>query len=151
MAHRHTLLAATLMVSLVALPGHADHLAGAQPMFDPCYAAHQFAISLTGGRRPVIEGVVDLPEGTELSAYVYKPLLPDARQRIAQGVPGCDTLDDCVPATAWAVVKNGHFSLGPFSFGDASFRPGLYPVEIDIIEARTRFICSGYFSKVQIE
>jgi len=59
MAHRHTLLAATLIVSLVALPGHAYKLFGAQPIFDPCYAAHQFTIFLTGGRRPTIEGAVN--------------------------------------------------------------------------------------------
>jgi hypothetical protein len=125
-------------------------------MAAPCYAAHQFTIFLTGGRRPTIEGAVNLLDGTELLAWIYKPPLPDAQQRLDQGLTACGD-DECFPASVEGshspktVVMNGHFSIGPFSFGGAPFHPGLYPVEIDIIEGRTGFTCSGYFSKVQVE
>jgi hypothetical protein len=57
-------------------------------------------------------------------------------------------LGSSLPTT---VVKDGHFSLGAFSFSGAPLRPGLYPVEIDIKEAGTGIMCSGYFSKVQVK
>ena len=113
-----------------------------------------------------------MPDGTELSVLIFKPWLPDGQQRLDAGLPACE--NGCSPATgpdggdlgSAVVVKNGHFSVGPFSFNHSPFHRGVfYPVEIDIIDrtvTRTgnsdeeikreldQFMCSGYLTKIQV-
>ena len=96
----------------------------------------RFVISVDGGLLPVITGVTDLPDGTELFVNVKKPWLSDGAQRIARGISACG--EDCLSAEAGAnhligvtvTVRNRSFSAGPFSFKGAPFSPGTYPVEI---------------------
>jgi hypothetical protein len=96
---------------------------------------HQFQLSVSGGVFPIISGETDAPEGTRIFVNLTKPLLPDAQQRMARGLPGCG--EDCVPATGpnhlfgvETVAIGGRFTAGPFSFGGEPFRPNVYPVEI---------------------
>lgn len=90
------------------------------------------------GLQPTIEGMTDLPDGTELVILIFKPWLPDGQQRLAAGLSACE--NDCMPAKgpegstvgSPTVVKNGHFSVGPFSFNNSPFHRGIfYPVEIN--------------------
>ena len=83
---------------------------------------------------PVIEGFTNLPNGTEVRAWVTKPFLPDAKERIARNESPC--LISCTPADVEGIflpnakVQSGRFSIGPFSFGNAPFPPGRYQVAI---------------------
>jgi len=88
-----------------------------------------FTVSVEGGLYPVIHGITDMPDGTQLFVNIKKPWLPDAQQRIAQGLPACG--DDCSPATTRSnylsgtivAVRSGAFVAGPFSFRGQPFRP----------------------------
>ena len=54
---------------LFALCGSA-HAHIQKPIFQPCPIAHRFTISMTG-LQPTIEGMTDLPDGTELVILEY--------------------------------------------------------------------------------
>ena len=94
-------------------------------------------VSVSGGVFPVINGITNLRDGTQLFVIVKKPWLPDGAQRISRGVPACE--DDCIPATdsrgvmgAIVSVRDGGFVAGPFSFNGKPFKPGAYPLEISL-------------------
>jgi hypothetical protein len=97
-----------------------------------------FKISVSGGVYPTIGGETNAPEGTRLLIYLKKPWLPDAQQRLAQGLAACGI--DCFPATGpdhqfgiETIVKSGRFGAGPFSFNSRPFWPSVYPLEIFIL------------------
>jgi len=97
-----------------------------------------FIASVEGGLYPVIHGITDMPDGTQLLVFVKKPWLPDSQQRLAQGLPACG--EDCMPATtgsnyligAAVTVRGGAFVAGPFSFRGQPFRPETYSLEISL-------------------
>ncbi len=99
--------------------------------------ATTFSISVAGDAFPIISGTTDLPDGTQVLVMIKKPWMPDGQQRIARGIPACD--GDCFPADGpghlmgqIVTVRQGRFSAGPFSFNDAPFRSGSYPIEISL-------------------
>jgi hypothetical protein len=98
---------------------------------------YHFQLSASPGPYPTIRGLTDLPDGTKLMVTVLKPHLPDAKQRMASGLPACE--DVCGPAQTRLkpyvdpVIKNGIFVAGPFSFGDQPLKSDLYPVRIVIV------------------
>jgi hypothetical protein len=109
-------------------------LAAAQSVKEPAH----FKIFASGGVYPIINGSTDLPDGTRLLIILKKPWLPDGHQRLARGLPACG--DDCFPADGpgqkggiVAMIKNGSFVAGPFSFNGKPFRPENYPLEIFVM------------------
>jgi hypothetical protein len=138
-------------------------LAAAVAMAGPANAATpEIKLVITGGVRPVIIGVTDLPSGTQLSFYVKKPWLPDAQQRLARGQAACE--DNCIPAVGSdmkvprAIVSESSFAVGPLSFGGNPFAAGIYPLEISIVpdwnklppEAIMKPLTPIYTSKIKI-
>src|SRR5665213_288978 len=107
------------------------------PALQPA-GTYSFQITATGGTMPVISGTTSVPDGTVLVINIKKPWLPDGQERITRGLAACG--DNCLPATGPAgeslgvdaVVKDGAFSAGPFSFANQPFPPGNYPLEIFI-------------------
>ena len=99
---------------------------------------HYFTVSASASPFPIVRGTTNMPDGTWLFINFKKPLLPDAQQRIAQGLPACGS--DCIPAETGANhllgatvgVQNGGFTAGPFSFKGQPIPPGLYPIEIKL-------------------
>jgi hypothetical protein len=99
--------------------------------------AYRFSLTENGSPYPVIEGMTDAPNGTMLLVIIKNPWLPDANARLARGLAACG--DDCLPAIdstgmmgGKAIVKDGHFSVGPFSFAGKPIPPNTYPVEISL-------------------
>jgi hypothetical protein len=97
----------------------------------------QFELVADGANYPIIRGTTDLPDGTVLLVNLKRPWLPDARDRLAKGLPACE--DSCAPAMgsdhhagALVVVSKGQFLAGPFSFSGKPIPPGWYPVEISL-------------------
>jgi len=88
---------------------------------------------------PVIDGISDIPDGATIMIMVLRPMLPDAAERIARGIPGC-VGGVCDPAILKdgtgadymlsAKIKYGHFSIGPLSLGHAPFYPGVYSIQV---------------------
>lgn len=77
----------------------------------------------SGGVKPLITGVTDLPEGSILRVYLKKQT-------------GCQG-SDCPPPTPPSgktadrvVVRDGGFQAGPFSSAGSPLPPGAYPIEI---------------------
>jgi TPR repeat protein len=113
----------------------------ATPM-TPATASQPFVVvidvSVSGGARPTVTGRTNLPDGTELYTWLKKPWLPNAKERLAVGLPACE--DDCFPLQTSSklpdgvglgvVVKNGHFSDGPFTDKGAALQPGEYVLEV---------------------
>jgi hypothetical protein len=107
------------------------------PAFQPG-GTYTFTLATDEAPTPTISGTTSVPNGTILLINVKKAWLPDAQERLAQGLAACG--DDCLPAIgpageSWGVesaVQNGTFSAGPFSFAKQPFRPGNYTVEIFI-------------------
>ncbi len=103
--------------------------------------------SVSGGARPIVTGTTNLPGGTQLYILVKKPWLPNGKERLAMGLSACG--DDCFPlqtnsklpdggAGLGVVVKNGHFSDGPFTDNGAALRPGEYVLEVSVYFAATQ-------------
>lgn len=100
--------------------------------------ASKFEITVTGDQFPTIVGKADVPDGTRLFINIKKPWLPDAKERLARGLPACE--DNCIGATddrgvvgITTEVRNGKFSAGPFSFNRRPMPPMRYPIEISIV------------------
>jgi hypothetical protein len=122
-----------------------QQVAQAQP---PAPQQSDFTVTVGGDLLPMIRGTADFTDGTQLFILIRKPWLPDAQERMARGQPACG--DDCAPATtgedhvfgAIAVVHEGKFVAGPFSFRGQPFKPGRYPLEIfralDVNNLRSR-------------
>jgi len=92
-------------------------------------ASYDFHLSISGGTRPIITGTANIQDGRQLVFVVQKPYLPDAIQRLSRGLPACK--DNCLPAdvegkAATTIVKDGRFSIGPFTFRGAPFGPAKY-------------------------
>jgi hypothetical protein len=79
--------------------------------------------SVSGGVYPTITGTTNLPDGTQLSVQLWKPRLPDIRERMAALLPTCEGYCMLIADRDDVVVRNGHFKIGPFK--DAPFRLGL--------------------------
>jgi RNA polymerase subunit RPABC4/transcription elongation factor Spt4 len=103
--------------------------------------------SISGGARPIVTGTTNLPNGTQLMIQLQKPWLPDGKERLAAGLPACG--DDCFPLQTnsklpdgvgfGVVVRNGHFSDGPFTDNKgAPLRPGKYVLEVSAYFAATQ-------------
>jgi hypothetical protein len=91
--------------------------------------------SVSGGTRPTVTGKTNLPDGTHLLLALRKPWLPNAKERLAAGLPACG--DYCGPLTVSGrsiaddvVVKNGRFSDGPFTDRGAALRTGIYNLDV---------------------
>lgn len=118
---------------------------------------HRFAVAPIGGLRPTVTGTTDLPDGTELLVNVKKVWLPDAQQRLARGLPGCE--QGCLPATGpsgeslgvKATVAGQRFSAGPYSFGGQPFTRGPYIVEVFITTPPTDRETAGLTPRQAIE
>ena len=102
--------------------------------------------SVSGGARPTVTGTTNLPDGTQLYIWLKKPWLPNGKERLAVGLSACG--DDCFPVQTnsklpdgvglGVVVKNGHFSDGPFTDNGAALRPGEYVLEVSSYFAATQ-------------
>ena len=118
----------------------------AKPM-TPVTVSQPFVVaidaSVSGGARPIVTGTTNLPDGTQLFIVLQKPWLPNAKERLAVGLPAC--ADDCFPlqtnstlpngVSLGVVVKNGHFSDGPFTHRGAALPPGEYVLEVNVYYA----------------
>jgi hypothetical protein len=73
--------------------------------------------TLAGGRRPMISGTTNLPDGTRVVIFLYRPFLPNPRARWAAGLNTCDGGCPLEPddGDIGIEVKYGHFQAGPFS------------------------------------
>jgi hypothetical protein len=110
----------------------------------PVTVSQPFAVaietSVSGGARPIVTGTTNLPDGTELYIWLKKLWLPNAKERMNVGLSACG--DDCFPFQTTSklpdgvglgvVVKNGHFSDGPFTDKGAALRPGTYVLEVSV-------------------
>jgi hypothetical protein len=107
------------------------------------HPSHPFVVSIetsfSGGARPTVTGTTNLPDGMQLTMRLQKPWLPNVKERLAAGLTACGD-DDCSPLMTHSnlpngvgfgvIVKNGHFSDGPFTDKGAALRPGLYVLEV---------------------
>ena len=89
----------------------------------PIHSPPSTKMWISGGAKPLITGVTDLPNGSILQVYLKK-------QSACQG-------DDCLPPTPPSgkiedrvVVRDGGFQAGPFSIAGSPLPPGTYPIEI---------------------
>jgi hypothetical protein len=92
----------------------------------------------------MVTGTTNLPDGAELMIWLIKPWLPNGKERLAAGLPACGD-EDCFPLQTnkrlpdgvgfGVVVKNGHFSDGPFTYKEAALRPGTYVLEVTVYYA----------------
>jgi hypothetical protein len=97
---------------------------------------YDLKVSATPSTFPTIVGSTNLPDGARLIVSINKPRLPNARERLAAGLPMCE--DDCIPASGphgetlgvTTVVESGTFSAGPFSWAGKPFWQGAFDVEI---------------------
>jgi hypothetical protein len=127
---------------------------------------YRLTISTTGGARPTIRGTANLPDHTKLMIIINKPWLPDGQRRLAAGLPACEdrcgyavSEPDAAGSVNLTMVTNGRFTIGPFSFGDAPFRPGIYPVEIFVVPSGAEATLAQqlalprqvYVSKIQVQ
>lgn len=69
-------------------------------------------VTVTGGSLPVVQGTTNLPDDTKLLVLVDRPWAPDARQRLAEGLPAC--VPQCGDWTIKTAVLGGRFRAGPF-------------------------------------
>jgi len=93
--------------------------------------------SSSGGLRPIISGKTNLPDGMSLSLTLHKPRLSNAKELLAAGTYVCNRFlfadGTCAPlgvGRAYAVVKNGQFTYGPFTNDGAPLPPGTYILEV---------------------
>jgi hypothetical protein len=87
-----------------------------------------FNIFAEGIDHPIVRGVTNMPDGTNLTVVLKKPWLPDGQQRLERGLAACE--DDCVPPEDSVIVKHGSFATRPFSFNGKAIRAGVYAIEI---------------------
>jgi hypothetical protein len=97
-----------------------------------------FTIYVSGGQHPIINGTVNLPDGTYLLVMLLKPLLPSADQLRAAGMPPCDGGCVPMPETVGGMsmlypVIGGRFTAGPFSYNGRPVGPGIYRLHIGIV------------------
>ena len=77
----------------------------------------------SGGARPLIAGITDLPEGSILRVYL-KESFTCAGNGCLPPTPPSGTAGDRV------TVRKGGFQAGPFSLAGSPLPPGTYPIEI---------------------
>jgi hypothetical protein len=135
---RPAFLTQTLAPAAPALP-HDSTAASSSVASSPAAVSLPFVVaietSVSGGARPLITGMTNLPDGTQLYIWLKKPWLPNAKERLAVGLAACG--DDCFPLQTkvpggglGVVVTNGQFSDGPFTDKGAVLRPGTYVLEV---------------------
>lgn len=92
-------------------------------------------VTVTGGSRPIVKGVTNLPDGMRLAVSFRRPWLPDGQYRISLGLPACG--ETCWPISNDHVVevKNGRFEDGPFNDAGRDLKPGRYMLDIETIDA----------------
>lgn len=83
-------------------------------------------VTVTGGNRPIVKGVTNLPDGMRLAISFSRPWLSDARYRLSLNLPACG--ETCAPiiSAGFVEVKNGRFEDGPFTDGDDDLKPRRY-------------------------
>lgn len=95
-----------------------------------------FSITVSGGSRPIFTVTTDLPDGTEAMILLHTPWAPNAQARLKAGLSACDP--DCMPPNVSpdprALVKNGRFTIGPFTYVGQPLPPGTYQLEIDLMD-----------------